>query len=168
MKKTVKLSVLLLLVLLLFTACNSNDESKLNTREDLFQFKGSMIGDNSAVVNIIGELRHGKAFDKVSLETKKEPYGMTLNYDELDGEMVEKENRETILYNTTFLFALIDNAEWATYNFEKQTYTLTKDELEAWYDKDLGAFTTEEELDKFIVEHLENTDSVNHFFDDQE
>lgn len=164
MRKITKYFLFSLLILLFLNGCSSNSDGSNNSNEDIFQYKGSVIGDNSAVGNIIGQLRHSEEFHEVSLETKTEPYGMTVKYEDMDATMIEKEYKETTIHNATFLFALIDNAEWTAFDFEDGTYKITKSELQDWYGKDLNEFTNEKELKSFVQERLEDEDKVNQLF----
>ncbi|MFC3039206.1 DUF4825 domain-containing protein [Virgibacillus xinjiangensis] len=144
-----------LLIAICLSGCSSSDE--VHSEEQLFSYKNSPIGDNSAVINIIGQLKHAEEFNEVSLQTKTEPYGMTLTYSALKAPVTEKEYEETAIYNATFLFALIDHAEWVTFEFvdmEDRAFNLTKDELEQWYGQDLSEIASEEELEKLVQEQL--------------
>ncbi|EQB36299.1 MULTISPECIES: DUF4825 domain-containing protein [Virgibacillus] len=164
MKKTISYIFFSLLILLFLNGCGSNSGGNNNTSEDIFQYKGSVIGDNSAVTNIIGQLQHNEEFQEVSLETKAKPYGMTLKYENIEATMIEKEYKETTIYNATFLFALIDNAEWTIFNFGDHTYKITKSKLQDWYGKELNEFTNEEGLKTFVQEQLKDESKVNQLF----
>ncbi|MFY4774135.1 DUF4825 domain-containing protein [Metabacillus sp. RGM 3146] len=118
---------------------------KGNASETIFQYKDSYIGDTSAVAGIIKQLRSNEQFEKLSLETKNKPYGMVVDYKE-SRSMSEKNMEETALYNAAFIFALIKNANWITFDFEIQKYTITKEKLEKWYGKPLGKISGEKEL----------------------
>ena len=76
----------------MLSGCSLNNDSKT----DLFQYKNSSVGDNSAVGNIVKELAHNKELNQISLETKKEPYGITLEYKDIDAEKVDKETKEKV------------------------------------------------------------------------
>lgn len=161
MKKVTKYIFFSLLILLIINGCSSNNNEKNTTNVDIFQYKGTLTGDNSAVTNIIGQLKHSENFNKVSLQTNTEPYGMTLTYNEFDASMIEKEYKETAIYNATFLFALIDNAERITFVFANGEYKITKEELQNWYGKKLSEFTNEVDMKSLIQEQLEDGNKVN-------
>jgi len=93
----------LLSLMMLLTSCSQSAESKT----DLFQYKNSYVGDNSAVGNIVNELTYNNELNQISLETKKEPYGIILEYKDIDTNSIDKEMKETVITNSTFLFALI-------------------------------------------------------------
>ncbi len=147
-------SLLFSLVLLLFlNGCNADSEN-----QDLFQYKDSFVGDNSAVGNIVKQLQRGEHLAGFELKTKEKPYGIILNYDWSESENI---NKETAIYNATFIFALVQNADWVTFNFDNQEYTITKKDLQEWYGKELSEFKTEDELRQLIEEFLKNTNKVN-------
>ena len=161
MKKTTKYFTFSLLLVLLLSACNS---ATTNSDDGLFQYKESLIGNNSAVINIIGQLWHAEKFEEVALQTKSEPYGMTITYKDLDAAMADKEYKETVVYNASYLFALIDNAEWIVFDFDDRQYEITKSALEDWYNQELSDFTDEEELEALIQEKLNDENEMKKFF----
>ncbi|WP_404451810.1 DUF4825 domain-containing protein [Virgibacillus necropolis] len=150
-----------LLLLLLITGCNSSS----NVNEDLFKFKDSYVGDNSVVENIVRQLPNGEYVEGFELETKEAPYGMILEYGDIEATMIDDAIKETAIYNATFIFALVKNAEWITFEFGKQTHTVTKKKLQGWYGKELSEFTNEDNLRNLIEEYLENENKVNQFFE---
>ncbi|MDC2864202.1 DUF4825 domain-containing protein [Bacillus sp. BP-3] len=74
MKRITIYFISLLSLMILLSRCSLNADSKT----DLFQYKNSYVGDNSAVGNIIKQLAHNKELNQISLETKKEPYGIII------------------------------------------------------------------------------------------
>ncbi|AIF43003.1 hypothetical protein X953_07340 [Virgibacillus sp. SK37] len=153
-----------LLIVLFLDGCAINNDETKDSSEDIFQYNGAVIGDNSAVINIIGQLPHNEKFKEVSLETKNKPYGMSLTYDSLDVPEVGKEYKETAITNATFLFTLVKNAEWITFHFENQTYKITRFKLQDFYSKDLNEFTSQTELNAFVQEQLVNESKVSQLF----
>jgi hypothetical protein len=150
----------LLSLIILLSGCSLNVDSKT----DLFQYKDSYVGDNSAVVNIVKQLAHNKELNQISLETKKEPYGITLEYKDLVAKKVNQEMKETVISNSTFIFVLIKNVDWITFKFPDQEFTVTKEKLQDWYNKKLDGIKNEQDLKKLIQEHLKSEKSVNQFF----
>ena len=101
---------------------------------------------------------HFKGFE---LKTGEEPYGIILNY---NGEDPEKNYKKIVVYNATFLFALIQNADWVTFNFANEEYTITKEKLQNWYGEDFTGMQSEDEVKTFIQKHLDDGDKVNQLF----
>ncbi|MGG0238775.1 DUF4825 domain-containing protein [Bacillus rhizoplanae] len=160
MKRITTYFISLLSLMILLSGCSLNADSKI----DLFQYKNSYVGDNSAVGNIVKQLAHNKELNQISLETKKEPYGIILEYKDIDVKKVDKEMKETVISNSTFLFALIKNVDWITFKFPDQEFSVTKKKLQDWYNNKLDGFENEQDLKKLIQEHLKSEDSVNQFF----
>lgn len=148
-----------LLILLFLNGCNSS-----NGNEDIFQFKDSYVGDNNAVGSIVRQLPSGEYLNGFELKTKEEPYGIILNYTDIDVEEIEKSDKETAIYNATFIFTLVKNAKWVTFHFDDQEYKITKEDLESWYGKKLGEYTSEEDLTKLTQNYLEDESKMNQFF----
>lgn len=157
MKKVLKLSFLAFLVFLFLTGCQPNN----NEQKDIFKYQGSYVGDNSAVGNIIMGLPGGEYLEEFALKTGEEPYGITIKYNWMPS---EKFRRETAVNNATYLFALIRNADWVTYNFRNQEYKIAKEELQKWYGKDLSTYKNENGLKALIKEFTEDENKMNEFF----
>ncbi|MFN2744133.1 DUF4825 domain-containing protein [Bacillus sp. z60-18] len=160
MKRITIYFISLLSLMILFSGCSLNADSKT----DLFQYKNSYVGDNSAVVNIVKQLAHNKELNQVSLKTKKKPYGITLEYKDIDAKKADQEIKETVISNSTFLFALIKNVDWITFKFPDREFTVSKEKLQNWYNNKLDVFKNEQDLKKLVQEHLKSEDSVNQFF----
>ncbi|MFJ8262077.1 DUF4825 domain-containing protein [Rummeliibacillus sp. NPDC094406] len=151
-----KFSSFLLLVILIVSGCNIK-----NGEEDIFKFKDSYVGDNSAVGNIVSKLQGAEHFKGFELKTKEKPYGIILNYDWSDS---EKNYKKTAIYNATFLFALVQNADWITFNFDNQEYKITKENLQNWYGEDFGELKNEDELKKLAQKYMEDESVINQLF----
>ncbi|UOQ49940.1 DUF4825 domain-containing protein [Gracilibacillus caseinilyticus] len=164
MKSSTKYLLIFFLTVCVFTGCSTNKE--VQSQSNIFTYNNSLIGDNSAVISIIKHLQHNKEFKEISLQTKEEPYGMTITYNEIKATEIEKEYKETAIYNATFLFALIENAEWVTFDFggENYQYKITKEELQKWYGKLLSDFTNEEEIKNLVQKQLKDVNKINQLF----
>ena len=150
----------MLLVLFVLSGCSQNADSKLN----IFQYKNSYVGDNSAVGNIVNQLAHSNELKQISLHTKEQPYGITLEYNDITAKNADKEIKETVIANATYLFALIQNVDWITFKFSANEFTVTKTEVQHWYNNKLDGFENEEDLKNLIKEQINSEDSVNQFF----
>lgn len=165
-KQILKLSSFLLLAILIMSGCNtkSGNEDSLGIKfayaGDLFKFKDAYVGNASAVGNIVSRVESAEQFRGFELKTDEEPYGIILNY---DGKDPEKNYKKTVVYNATFLFALIQNVDWVTFNFANEEYTITKEKLQNWYGEDFTEMQSEDEVKTFIQKHLDD-DKVNQLF----
>ena len=156
MKRMLKLLSYSLLVVSVASGCNTK-----TSEEDVFQYKNAYVGDNSAVINIVNHSMQSDRFRGLELKTKETPYGIILNY---DGSESEKNDKRTVIYNATYLFALIQNAEWITFNFDHQEYKIAKDALIEWYGEDFSTFQSEEELKTLIQKRWDDEYKVNQLF----
>lgn len=141
------------------SGCHSNSN---NTNVDLFQYKGSYVGDNSAVVNSVIHLEGAKHFSGLELKTKEEPYGIIVNYDWMESELNDK---ETAITNASYLFTLIQNVDWITFHFEMvdgmEEYKISREKLQAWYGIELKEIDNENKLKELIQESLEDDKKIN-------
>lgn len=156
MKKMLKLLSCSLLVISVASGCNTK-----TTEEDVFQYKNAYVGDNSAVINIVNNSMQSDNFRGLELKTKETPYGIILNY---DGSESEKNDKRTVIYNATYLFALIQNAEWITFNFDHQEYKITREALIKWYGEDFSTLQSEKELKTLIQKRWDDEYKVNQLF----
>lgn len=155
MKRTYQLFVLLLLLTFVISGCNTKETT------NLFEWQDSYVGDNSAVGNIVSQLPAAEHFKDFELQTTDKPYGMKLNY---EPSMTEENVHDTVLYNATYLFALVQNADWIIFDMEDQTYELTREALQDWYGENLTELESEAEIEKLIQSHPMNEQAMEQLF----
>ena len=94
--------------------------------EQLKKYKSKYIGDNSNTSHLLNALplsEYGYVF-----EIDSEIYGLTINHNYTD--WYNNENLyidKALVYNSVFLFKLIDNLEYITFNFSGSNYTITRE-----------------------------------------
>lgn len=178
-----KRSIILLLIvgiLLIFTGCNSENENKSEMDlTKLTEYKDSVVGDNSAIGNIIHNLPGAKYAESFALKTDKEPYGIMVDYvDKKDPQ--EKEDKENywtkevtekiFLNNATAMFALVKNLQNLTFNLqngdEQKVFTVTRKDMEKFYGKDLKGYGNDKELwQKEVIDNtLNSQEKIDSFF----
>lgn len=118
-------------------------------KPDLFQRKGSYLGDASAVGSIVKELPSNEAFTGMELQTKEEPYGLTLKYK-------ASLSKEMIVHNASYLFTLIRNVEWITFSQDGADVTVTRQDLEESSGVKFAEIETEDEVKQHIQKIYEN------------
>ncbi len=163
-KKRLVMAIGILCVVILGGALLTNDKST-NTEDgiiagwdiDLLKYKSPYIRDASNVSNLLNELPFGEYKDKLALDTEKEPYGLSANYDltkfhESHMDFIYK----TILRNSAVLFCLIENLDTIRYNIKmgnsSYNYEFTRNALQKiYFDQDLRAYSkNQEEFAKLI------------------
>ncbi len=108
--------------------------------ENLVKYKGSYIGDNVSVVNLIKDLPYSEYQDGIILRTVKEPYELIVYY---KGLSIEKEK---LLNNSVAIFALVTNVDIITYELDENTFVYTRKELETKYGRNLTVYAEDIEL----------------------
>ncbi|MGE6491943.1 DUF4825 domain-containing protein [Exiguobacterium sp. NPDC077395] len=133
-----------------------------NPEPNAFEYKGSKVGDNAAVVGIAGSLPLHECYQSVELQTKKRPYGLTVRYE--DPEMERAEQERLAIRNAATYFTLIPNAEIVRFAFPNRTYAFSRPEMEAWFGTDFSNIRHENELHQLMNQKLEQLDSNNSYF----
>ena len=137
MKKLLMLSMLLSFVLV---GCG-----KPTNMTELLNYKGSFVGDNSAVGHIIELLPAHEYLDGFELQTSQEPYEVTINYKSFDEATVELEDgstskvalNEVLQGNSMIILSLVTNAEIVNFNIgDQETITFDRTTLSENYGND--------------------------------
>jgi hypothetical protein len=157
MKNRFKILVpIIVIISLSLIGCVSNSKKISNQKvetfsqvktNDLMKYKGSYVGDNSAVRNIIAELPANVYSAGFSLQTNKKPYGIIINYKENQNLGSEdynnfwnnKKPNEILEKNAVILFSLIQNSytiEFNVDNIGKKSYKYNRKVLERKYGGD--------------------------------
>ncbi|MGG4393672.1 DUF4825 domain-containing protein [Paenibacillus thiaminolyticus] len=162
--KVSRLLFFLFVLLLTLAGCDSNSRSAGSGDKDIFQFKDSYVGDNSAIGSILGMLPQSDRLKQFSLSTAEKPYRITVQYNEAASPMSESEIRETVIFNATFLFALVRNVDQVHLDLEGQSYLITREQLQSWYGKELDQFENEQDLRNLTQEFIPDKGKVDQLF----
>lgn len=156
--------IFLFVLLLTLAGCDSNSRSAGAGDKDIFQYKDSYVGDNSAIGSILGMLPQSDRLKQFSLSTADKPYRITVQYNEAASPMSESEIRETVIFNATFLFALVQNVDQVHLELEGQSYLITREQLQSWYGKELDQFENEQDLRNLTQEFIPDKGKVDQLF----
>ena len=168
---SLRLKVLLVIILIgLFgiIGCSkvSEDQNEITLGEKvekLLKYKGSYIGDNSAVGNISNYLLASENLQGFELKTGEKPYAITLNYKNFEDYQIIISTNETItlpfsdimIKNSMVLFSLIKNVDIINLKLDDgSTITYKKSELVDAYGKKYG---------KNLQKIIENKTSLENF-----
>ena len=162
--KVSRLLIFLFVLLLTLAGCDSNSRSAGSEDKDIFQYKDSYVGDNSAIGSILGMLPQSARLKQFSLSTAEKPYRITVQYNEAASPMSESEIRETVIFNATFLFALVRNVDQVHLDLEGQSYLITREQLQSWYGKELDQFENERDLRNLTQEFIPDKGKVDQLF----
>jgi len=152
----------------------SIDHKKKVDMKKLLPYRESYVGDNSAVVKILHQLPGGQDMNGgVSLSTKKEPYGINVNYHSSNAKYWSNENTERIfLYNATTLFILIRNVDEVSFNIKTkegtQSFQATRADLEEFYGVKLRELSKDQAQWENLLNHtFTDKEKVKSFYDQQ-
>lgn len=151
--KRLSLCVVLLVIL---AGCGYTD------RPNAFHYKGSKVGDNSAVSGIAQTLPMRECYKSIELQTSKRPYGLTVRYEDPEIERLEQER--LAIRNAATYFTLVKNAEIVRFAFPNRTYAFSRPEMEAWLEIDFSTIEWEKDLNNRLDEKIGNTEQTEAYF----
>ncbi len=132
-------------------------------REALLAYKDTLIGDNSAVSGLIQKmLPAGVTMEGLSLQTEREPYGLTIRYALEQPELYVTDGvlkEETFYQNALILFSLIENVDTVSMEI-RQGETLfnvtyeRKAAEEQFENQDLRGFAIDEKIFENFTEDV--------------
>ncbi|MDD2447744.1 MAG: DUF4825 domain-containing protein, partial [Tissierellia bacterium] len=110
----------------------SNKEEEIDTgkMEELYKLKGTYIGDNSKVGNIISLLDFPEELTSNGMElfTKEEPFGLQINFqasDEIIAKYISTSSDYVWRPQSLILFSLIDNLDYIQYGINSDDVKIT-------------------------------------------
>lgn len=131
---------------------NINKEGSIDLKE-LSKYKGTKVDDSAKVSNILEYLPGNNSEYGFSLQTKKQPYEITVNY-KLGNEYKE-ENINNLLYtNSVILFSLIDNLDIVNIRLGEEQgviYTYNRNQIEEVIKMDLRKLPQDLKLWKDVL-----------------
>lgn len=117
-----------------------NDYESLN----LFKLKGTYIGDNSAVSEIVSTVIGEQGYEYIELQTKNEPYGLIVH---TESGTIEQLQLKLALY----VFVLVQNVDYVQFETNNQHEVLQKSDLEKEYKIDFKSIQDEETLNSIYA-----------------
>lgn len=140
--------VAILLFLPIVTDHSTNVNLRTNTLDtktvssEIFNLKGTYIGDNSSVGKIISYSMDGQSFNGFQLYTSNEPFGLRIF---MENTMDEPINDYDLLISTaSYLFTLVRNIEFVEFEYKNNVYTIEKDVFELTFGLDYFSIKDEE------------------------
>lgn len=118
---------IVVIVTLIIVTCLTNPVIKSHGKfnksksEKLYEYKTQYVGTAYKIVNLSDLLNYSEYKNGVSLQTKSEPYGITINYKikpEIFSKSNIKEANNKILENAAVIFSLVDNVGTVTFKFD--------------------------------------------------
>lgn len=139
----------------------------------------AFIGNNGALGKYHGQVLPGKYYaNGMELQTSEDPLGINMHYkvtDETTALAYEKDAFDsnnlpmTLTFNATTYFAFFQNGDYVTFHIDylgdMQIYTITRQQIEDLYGRDVRGFQSDKELwnKKVINETLSDEQKMNDF-----
>lgn len=132
--------------------------------EGLLSRKNTLVGNNAEVGAIIDSIPvAGATRDTFSLQTDKEPYGISIAYNVDNADLLYKDGKldaQPFRKNATVMFSLIDNVdkiEVTVKNGDKtDTLTFERDEMQQYFPEDVREYAKETPKFSEFVEDVQN------------
>ncbi len=141
-----------------FKPTNKSDIQVSYSSGDLIKLKNPYVGNHVKDLGVVCSLPFAKSFQSLSLQTDKQPYGMTVKYGELvsPGSSIEKVE-ETFRNNAVLIFVLIDNVDEVTFDCTPgggKKYSYTRSQLQQNYVKDLRQYAKDKDSLDLLINSL--------------
>ncbi|CAH2214208.1 DUF4825 domain-containing protein [Tepidibacter aestuarii] len=161
MKKIFVIGIILMFSFSVLIGCESSEDKSVNSTkkiniEKLIEYRDSYVGDNSAVGGILYNLPGNMYVKQFSLQTNNTPYSIKVDYGLDKNSNLKKEDfnkfwdsesvKNIFLNNATTLFILVKNVDEVEFNLDtpnKQSFSITRKELETFYGKDLREYSND-------------------------
>lgn len=134
-------------------------DPETHTFENVVQYESLSMGDASNSNNLMDDLPLNQY--KKNIELDAEDLTLFVNY-EIDTESLGKTAQQSVVYNTTASFALIENLEEMVIAFTDKTYTISRDRVEKWFGMTLVDFSDPEVFEEKVQQPL--TDNITSWF----
>lgn len=105
--------------------------------EQVIKYESPYMGDASNLMNLLNELPLNEY--KGTLELDSDALYLDVNYD-MDTAGNRRQAEQAVIYNTTAVFALIENLQQMTMHFNDQSFTVSRDHVEKWFGTTLVDF----------------------------
>jgi len=148
--------------------------------DKLLVYKDSYIGDNSAVGNILFTLPGNIYAKNFYLETAAVPFAIEVDYGIKSNSDLKKEDlikywteemtQKIFLNNAAAFFILVKNVDEVRFNLdtpEKRTFSISRQEMEQFFGKDLRLYAQDKQLwTKEVLEQcINNNEKREKFFE---
>ncbi len=147
-----------------FSKERSTENNNNNSTVDLIQYQSAYVGDNTNIINLLGELPLGNYRNEVSLETSTKPYGISVKYDLSVSSLSIEAIEATFERNATLIFALIDNVDQISFFYdpdnENPDYVSDRSQIQKSYVHDLRSYADDRKAFEMLLNSLSLTFSV--------
>lgn len=126
-------------------------DPKTHTFENVIKYESMYMGDASNINNLLNDLPLNEY--KESIELDAEDLTLFVDY-EVDAMEIEEKIQQSVIYNSTAAFALVENLEKMDMKFKNETFTISRDRVEKWFGMTLVDFKDPEVFQEKVQEQL--------------
>lgn len=126
-------------------------DPKTHTFENVIKYESMYMGDASNINNLLNDLPLNEY--KESIELDADDLTLFVDY-EVDAMEIEEKIQQSVIYNSTAAFALVENLEKMDMKFQNETFTISRDRVEKWFGMTLVDFKDPEVFQEKVQEQL--------------
>lgn len=127
--------------------------------EKVTQYASPYMGDASNLGNLLNELPLNEY--KGIIELDSESLSLLVHYN-IHSTEIERQAKQGVIYNSTAVFALVDNLQLMNMQFKDRTYTVSRDRVEKWFGTTLVDFKDPEIFQEKVQSQL--TEDIESWF----
>lgn len=155
------------------TNARSSKKVDVPTKQSLLEYKTPYVGNHSKVSQIVGALKVPNGVTKRGIEllTKKQPYGIIINYNVANNSQVFKDGDIDMLQfykNSTIIFSLVNNVDSVAVKLNNSNniyqFQFTRKNIEDNFKTDVRQFSQDEANFKAFLVRVDNIKLQNSIF----
>lgn len=121
--------------------------------ENVIKYRSLYMGDASNLSHLVAELPLNEHVELIELDA--DDLAVVVDYDVKTTEIEEKA-KQSVIYNSTAAFALIENLEQVNMQFQDKMYTVSRDRVEKWYGTTLVDFKDPKVFQEKVQQQLKD------------
>lgn len=119
--------------------------------ENVTKYESDYMGDTSNLGNLLNELPLNQYKDGIALDS--DDLKLSVDYD-VKATEIEEQVKQSVIYNSTATFALIENLQQMDIQFKDETYKVSRDRVEQWFGTTLVDFKDPEIFQEKVQSQL--------------
>lgn len=127
--------------------------------ENVTKYRSLYMGDASNLSHLMAELPLNEHVALIELDP--DDLAVIVDYD-VNSMEIEEKAKQTVIYNTTAAFALIENLEQVNMQFKDEMYTVSRDRVERWFGTTLVDFKDPKVFEEKVQQKL--TEDISPWF----
>jgi hypothetical protein len=138
------IAMCLLVMIIFWRTVKTDSITRDNLDQLIYSYQNTYVGDNSSVGGILYLLPLSDNVASFSLQTKSEPYAITVQYKGID-HVNESKVAQSTAYNATTIFALVTNVDEVIFETDEglEIARYRRAEIQNRYNEDLSSYITD-------------------------